>query len=387
MRRQVVQGLLENARWPVLLQEARPLLETEHRAFALLAMAHGAFHTDDRDHARQCYKDAVELDGSLTDEDFETELEPDERLRLPVIEFEDTTSSLVKPYQGPRITFADVGGMEALKEQIRLNILYPFTHPEMYAAYGKKIGGGILLYGPPGCGKTHIARATAGEMGANFYALELNEILSLWIGESEKHLNLFFETARANAPSVIFIDEIDALGAKRSEVHTSPIRMTVTQLLTEMDGIGSNNEQLLVLGATNEPWNVDTAFRRPGRFDRVLFVPPPDAPARGEVLRLHARDRKIDPRLDWEALADKTDLFSGADLAALVDRACEKALTDALKTGNMRDVVLQDFQKVLRDQRPSTTEWLRRAKNYVSYANQDGFYDTLAGYLNERKFR
>ena len=326
------------------------------------------------------------MDIQFTDEAFEAEITPEEGLDLPDTG-EEVTPSRVREYRGPFITFADVGGMAELKEQIRLNILYPFTHPEVYAAYGKKIGGGILLFGPPGCGKTHIARATAGELGANFYPLELNDILSMWMGQSEQRLNELFETARANAPAVIFIDELDALGAKRGDIHSSPVRMTITQLLTEMDGIGARNHQVLILGATNEPWSVDSAFRRPGRFDRVLFVPPPDTAAREEILRIQAKGRKIDPRLAWGAIAEKTEQFSGADLTGVVDRACEVALADALKSGIIREVTQADFQRVLRELRPTTSDWLRRSKNYVAYANQDGYYDALSTYLNERKFR
>lgn len=386
LRRQVAEGLLESERWQELSDICQPLLRSEQRAFALHALAKVAFHAREMPEAYRYYQEAAALDSRFVDERFEADLDPEPLTALPEQETPEP-SGRVREYHGPCITFTDVGGMEALKEQIRLNILYPFTHPELYAAYGKKIGGGILLFGPPGCGKTHIARATAGELGANFYLLELNDVLSMWMGESEKRLHELFETARANAPSVIFIDEVDALGARRGEVTASPVRLTISQLLTEMDGIGGRNHQVLVLGATNEPWNVDTAFRRPGRFDRVLFVPPPDDGAREEILRIHARGRKFDERLSWRILVEKTDQFSGADLAALLDRACELVLGEALRSGNMREVNLSDCQKALRNMRPSTTEWLRRSKNYVSFANQDGFYDNLSSYLNERKIR
>jgi transitional endoplasmic reticulum ATPase len=387
LREQVVKGLLALERWAEVVEVAPPLCATEQRAGALIALARARCALGDLAQAREHYAEAIRVDARQADEELESALSPEEDLfRLPIDGFAPEPSP-VRPARGPRISFADVGGMEELKEQIRLNILYPFEHPEIYAAYGKKIGGGLLLYGPPGCGKTHIARATAGELGANFFLLELNDVLSMWIGESEKHLSELFETARANTPAVIFIDEVDALGAKRSEMHSSPIRMVVSQLLTEMDGFSTTNSQVLVLGATNEPWNVDPAFRRPGRFDRVLFVPPPDAAARREILQLHAQGRKIDPALSWEPLAGKTDRFSGADLAALVDRASELALSEAIKSGKLRPVGLAEFHKALRDMRPTTVEWLRRAKNYVLYANQDGLYDTLARYLEEQKLK
>jgi SpoVK/Ycf46/Vps4 family AAA+-type ATPase len=154
-----------------------------------------------------------------------------------------------------------------------------------------------------------------------------------------------------------------------------------------MDGLASRNDSLLVMGATNAPWDVDSAFRRPGRFDRVLFVAPPDPAARAEILHLHARGRKIASGLPWQQIADQTEHFSGADLQDLLDRACEGALSDAVKHGNMREVGMRDFQRALRDMHPSTLEWLSRAKNYVTYANQDGLYDDLAAYIARARIK
>jgi len=183
------------------------------------------------------------------------------------------------------ITFADVGGMEDVKEQIRLKIIHPFQHPELYAAYGKRAGGGVLLYGAPGCGKTHIARATAGELGSSFLWIGLEDVLSMVFSESEQNLHELFEQARRSAPCVVFFDEVDALGARRSDLRTSPGRQLINQFLAELDGVATENEGILFLAATNAPWHVDDAFRRPGRFDRVVFVPPPDRDARREKVK------------------------------------------------------------------------------------------------------
>ena len=388
LRAHVVREVLKARRYSCLRDLAEPLLSTEYRPLGLLATARAELVEGKRDDAARHYKEAIAADSTLIDEGLEAELDTDTRLKLTSTgEVHGHVDLPPIPSNVPRITFQDIGGMEALKEQIRMNILYPMQKPEIYEAYGKKIGGGILLYGPPGCGKTHLARATAGELGANFFSLALNEILDMYIGNSEKNLAELFATARGRAPSVLFIDEVDAMGAKRGSLSSSSIRMMVSQFLTEMDGISSNNDKLLVLGATNEPWNVDTALRRPGRFDRVLFVPPPDAKARVEILKIKTHKRNVDPSIPWDKIAAQTELFSGADLAQLVEQATERAVADALRSGELRPVKLADFQLALKERKASTTEWLRRSRNYVNFANQDGFYDDLSQFLEKAKIR
>lgn len=388
LRAHVVREFLKSRRYKDVKALADPLLSTEYRPLALLATARWELEIGKRGDASRHYQEAIAADSSLIDEGLEAELDSDNTLKITSTgEIHGQMEMPEAPSSVPRVTFDDIGGMETLKEQIRLNILYPMQKPEIYEAYGKKIGGGILLYGPPGCGKTHLARATAGELGANFFSLALNEILNMYIGNSEKNLAELFATARKRAPSVLFIDEVDAMGAKRGALNNSAMRSVVTQFLTEMDGISSNNEKLLVLGATNEPWNVDSALRRPGRFDRVLFVPPPDLAARVEILKLITRNRNVDPSIPWDKLAAHTELFSGADIKQLVEQATERAVADALKSGDLRPVRLADFQIALKERKPSTTEWLRRSRNYVNFANQDGYYDDLSQFLDKAKIR
>ncbi|MFM7805729.1 MAG: AAA family ATPase, partial [Verrucomicrobiota bacterium] len=182
---------------------------------------------------------------------------------------EDATGPVLPP-----LTFADIGGMADVIERIRFQIIHPFRNPEVFRKFRRGAGGGILLYGPPGCGKTHIARATAGECRATFLSIAVTDVLSKWVGESERRLHELFETARRRSPTVVFIDEVDAIGLSRHDAGASGASL-VNVLLTELDGIASANDNLLVLAATNAPWRVDNALRRPGRFDRVLFVPPP----------------------------------------------------------------------------------------------------------------
>jgi transitional endoplasmic reticulum ATPase len=280
----------------------------------------------------------------------------------------------------PKITFADVGGMEALKEEIRLKIIYPLSHAGMFKAYGKSIGGGILMYGPPGCGKTHLARATAGEVKAGFIAVGIHDVLDMWIGNSERNLHTLFEQARRNAPCVLFFDEVDGLGASRSDMKTSAGRHLINQFLSEFDGVKASNEGVLILGATNAPWHLDGAFRRPGRFDRILFVPPPDAPARAAILRLQLKGKPVE-EVDYDLVAKKSDGHSGADLKAVVDIAIESKLREAMKSGVPQPIRTKDLVAALSSQKPTTREWFATAKNYALYSNQGGTYDDILKYL------
>ncbi|MET0397736.1 MAG: ATP-binding protein [Longimicrobiaceae bacterium] len=280
----------------------------------------------------------------------------------------------------PRVTFADVGGMEVLKEEIRRKIIHPLRHPELFRAYGKSAGGGILMYGPPGVGKTHLARATAGEAGAAFLSVGIHEVLDMWMGQSEQNLNRLFERARASAPSVLFFDEVDALAARRSDLRTSGGRTLINQFLAELDGVQASNAGVLVLAATNAPWHLDPAFRRPGRFDRVLFVPPPDEPARAAILRLLCRSRPVEA-VDYERLAKRTEGFSGADLRAVVELAVERKLDAAMRAGRPLPISGAELAAAAREVRPTAREWFTTARNYVLYANEAGQYDDVKPYL------
>ena len=280
----------------------------------------------------------------------------------------------------PTLTFDDVGGLDELKAAIRMKIILPMEQPEMFAAYGKKAGGGMLLYGPPGCGKTYLARATAGETKRRFIAVGINDVLDMYIGNSEKQLHALFEQARRRAPCVLFFDEVDALAASRADMRTSGGRHLINQFLAELDGAEANNEGLLILAATNAPWHVDPAFRRPGRFDKVQFVPPPDGPARAAILRAHLKD-KPQEGVDVDKVAAKTEGFSGADLKAVVDGAVEAKLEAALKSGKIQAIGTKDLLAAAKGHRPSTKEWFSTARNHALYANDAGQYDEIVKYL------
>ena len=284
------------------------------------------------------------------------------------------------PIERPSISFKDVGGMTKVKEQIQVKIIFPLTHADMYAAYGKKVGGGILMYGPPGCGKTHLARATAGEVQSKFMSIGINDVLDMWMGNSERNLHSLFEQARKSRPCVLFFDEVDALGASRSDMRQSAGRHLVNQFLAEMDGTQSNNEGVLVLGATNAPWHVDSAFRRPGRFDQVLFVPPPDAQARTETIRILLEGKPVQD-VDYAQISAKTSEFSGADLKAVIDRAIESKLQEAIKSGKPTPLTTKDLIAAAKSVKPSTREWFATARNHALYSNQGGIYDDILEYL------
>ncbi|NML49160.1 AAA family ATPase [Streptomyces sp. R302] len=284
------------------------------------------------------------------------------------------------------VRLADVGGMTDVKERLEAAFLAPMRNPELRRLYGKSLRGGLLLYGPPGCGKTFIARAVAGELGANFLTVSLSDVLDMWIGASEKNVHDIFETARRQAPCVVFLDELDALGGKRSRTHNNGLRNVVNQLLTELDGIasGAGNEGVFVLAATNVPWDVDIALRRPGRLDRTLLVLPPDAPAREAILRYHLRERPIEA-VDLGKLVKATEDFSGADLAHLCETAAETALLDSARTGSVRLITTKDLLGAAKQIRPSTEPWFAAARNVAMFANEGGLYDDLLAYLKRKR--
>jgi SpoVK/Ycf46/Vps4 family AAA+-type ATPase len=282
--------------------------------------------------------------------------------------------------EGSDVTLADVGGLAEVKQRLEAAFLAPMRNPELRRLYGKSLRGGLLLYGPPGCGKTFIARAVAGELGARFLSIGLSDVLDMYIGQSERNLHDIFETARRNAPCVLFLDEVDALGGKRSNLRHSAMRGTVNQLLTELDGAGSDNEGVFVLAATNHPWDVDSALRRPGRLDRTLLVLPPDAPAREAILRHHLRDRPV-AGVELGKLVKATEGYSGADLAHLCETAAEAALLDSAASGAVRMIGTGDLTAALRQVKPSIEPWLAAARNVALFANDGGIYDELLAYL------
>jgi SpoVK/Ycf46/Vps4 family AAA+-type ATPase len=285
------------------------------------------------------------------------------------------------------VTLADVGGLASVKKRLDQSFLTPLRNPDLSREFGKSLRGGLLLWGPPGCGKTFIARALAGELGASFYEIGLSDVLDMWIGSSERNLRDIFDTARRNRPCVLFFDEVDALGQKRSNLRGggAAMRGVVNQMLSELDGASTENDGLFVLGASNHPWDIDSALLRPGRFDRTVLVLPPDVEGREAILRLHLRGRPTE-RLDLAKIARATDNMSGADLALVCEQATETAMEESMESGRVVPITQRHLQVAARSVRPSIGEWMETAKNYARYGNEAGAYDELAAYLKKRRW-
>lgn len=385
---------------------ARACLETGHAVEALewaegtsplLAMcrAQALAQLERLQEGREAYQQAIAANSALEDQALWARLSGRVREiarrgangpRLTVISNDDTRQYEVERALQPeteRITFADIGGLDDIKEQIRRKIILPFQKPGLFQRFRKKAGGGILLYGPPGCGKTLLARATAGECDAKFHNVAIADVLDMYIGESERKLQAIFDKARQTTPCVLFFDEIEALGGKRQYSREATSAKVVSQFLAEMDGFAQNNAGVLVLGATNVPWAVDSAFRRPGRFDRVQFVPPPDRVARKSILQLLLQDRPAAAGIDIDYLAQNTPGFSGADLRNLVETAVELAIERSIDKGEEMPITQDDLRKALKDAKPTTLEWLTTARNYARYANEAGQYDDVLAFLDK----
>lgn len=368
-------------------------LVQEHRTMGAAWLFYAKLLLEAKQHleAKEAYANAIINDASLQDAILESKInlgtqnqKDQEPPKIKLGGGENEEDDRVVEIERPKVTFEDVGGMDSVKDEIRKKIIFPLEHQELYEAYGKKAGGGILLYGPPGCGKTLIARATAGEVNANFISVGINDILGMYLGESEQNLHAIFQKARSLKPCVLYFDEVDALGAKRSDMKQSAGRHVINQFLAELDGVEYNNDGVLILASTNTPWHLDTAFRRPGRFDRIIFVPPPDDNARSAILQLKLSGKPIG-KVDYGKLVKRTKDYSGADLEAVIDIAVESKLDEAMASGGLVPLETKDFEKAISKHRASTKEWFSTAKNYALFSNESGVYDDILRYLKLKK--
>ena len=262
----------------------------------------------------------------------------------------------------PSLRFEDVAGLDDVKEDIRLKMIYPFQHPELATKFGIRAGGGVLMYGPPGTGKTMLAKATAGEIDATFFRISPADVLSKWVGEAEQNIKKLFDTAAAEPRSIIFIDEIEALVPARRDEGSSVMQRVVPQILQGVEGFDKKaGRPILLMGATNVPWQLDPAMLRPGRFDEKIYIPLPDLPARRKMLELYLSKRPISQEVNLDALAQRLEGFSGADIQYICDRAATVPFLQSVASGQEQDISQQILDHVVAETPPSVTgEMLQR---------------------------
>jgi transitional endoplasmic reticulum ATPase len=277
---------------------------------------------------------------------------------------------IVKEKSG--LKFADVAGLDDVKEDIRLKMIYPFEHPELAQRFGIRPGGGVLMYGPPGTGKTMLAKATAGEIEATFFRISPADVLSKWVGEAEQNIKKLFDAAAQEPRSIIFIDEIEALVPARRDEGSSVMQRVVPQILQGVEGFDKKaGRPILLMGATNVPWQLDPAMMRPGRFDEKVYIPLPDLPARRKMLDIHLSHRPLADAIDLDALAAQLDGFSGADIKYLCDRAATIPFLQSVATGQEGEITSQILADVLNDTPKSVTpQMLKRFEEWAREAAQ-----------------
>ena len=297
----------------------------------------------------------------------------------------------IKMLQKPNMTFNDVAGMTKMKEEIREAVVYPMRNPDLARKYGKLGGGGILMYGPPGCGKTFIVKAAAGECQSGFINAKLSDLLDMYVGNTEKNIHKVFELARKNTPCILFFDEVDAIGGRRDQQEGQQyMKMAVNQMLYEMDGVEANNQNVLIIAATNAPWDVDPALRRSGRFGKTIYIPAPDFSSRVAILKMHSKKRPLAPLIPFTALGLAMTGYASADHKAVVDDAAtipwkqafmgiEKKTEELMKGGmakeqaeelakkqvSQRAVTMGDFVFAIAKKRSSLPPWYEQAKKQI----------------------
>lgn len=254
----------------------------------------------------------------------------------------------------PEIGFDGIAGLEDVKNEIRMKMIYPFAHRELAERYGISTGGGVLLHGPPGTGKTMIAKAIAHELDATFFVVSPAQMLSKWVGEAEQNVKKLFDAAKAEPTSVIFLDEIEALVPKRKSDSSTVMQRVVPQILQELEGFDRRGERaLLFVGATNKPWMLDEAMLRPGRLDAKIYVGLPDAPARFRLLEIYFDDRPLANDVEFGELCDRLEGYTGADIRNIAERAAQLPFMEAIGGKDARPISRADIMSVVDATKPS----------------------------------
>ncbi|MBI4399698.1 AAA family ATPase, partial [Candidatus Micrarchaeota archaeon] len=345
------------------------------------------------DRAIADYDKAVELNPNFTEAINHRELAKSKKERgdfspggdsgaVPTEPGQGPSLNPIKLLQKPNMNFKDVAGLDRLKEIIKDSIVYPLMDPDLARKYGKLGGGGILFYGPPGCGKTFIVKGAAGECKSAFINAKISDILDMYVGNTEKNLHNIFETARKNSPCLVFIDEVEALGGRRDQMQQQPYqKMAVNQLLYEMDGIEAKNENVLVIGATNAPWDVDPALRRSGRFTKHVYVPEPDKKSREQLFKLYLAKLPTSKGIGYGRLARATVGYAASDVKTICEDAAAIPWKEAFvsqqegKKAKQREVTMRDLIAAVKRKKSSLPPWYESAKKEIGQQEEKTVVD------------
>ena len=282
------------------------------------------------------------------------------------------------PVKVKGIDFSTVIGLDNVKEELKRDIIYQIKHAELAKEFKVSMNGGMLLYGPPGCGKTMIVKAVAGETGANLIEVKIHDVLDMWVGSISKAVKRIFDMARKNTPCIVFIDEAEMLGSNRDSTERQPwLREALGTLLTEIDGISSQNEGVLVIGATNAPWMVDSALKRHGRLGKFLFVPMPNREERIGLFRLYLDGRPADNGIDFEKLAEMAGNCTASDIRTICDEAAKLAWVDSIDRGKKRNIAMKDIVASIGKERFNAREWYDMAKQHITSDDKDLYKDFI----------